>query len=242
VWIRNSQGVWLAVLNEKSGVRWIRGMTTAKSQAAPAVVKQSDILGFLEGCQKGLAAMAVSSGHSDELRVVCRALGPQLYMSFEVLHRMLRVSQAVFTSEFGKKLKIEGWEWCAERKISVGKEGIKAAVDVYLQATKLRYSAQSEFKGWLMECDPRAFLLLWQCCIRQQSRQSIAVFLEVVIVVLCTLRETDFKSLTLAAAAIKLLRANGGVVQCISSCMKHCSKKKCLGTCVLFQSFVGTFK
>jgi hypothetical protein len=242
VWIKQSQGVWLAVLDEKTGVRWIKGMTNAKAQALPDLLQQSQVTGFLEGCQKGLLRMAISSGHSGELRVVCRALGPHLYKSFEVLQGMLNASPVVFRDNFVKQLKDDGWQWSAACKIGLGKEEIKDSVDVYLKATKLRYSAQCEFKGWRMECDPDSFVSLWKCCIRQQMRQLIAQFLEVVIVVLCTLRETDFKSLTLAAAAIKLLRANGGVVQCISSCMQHCKKKKCVGTCVLFQSFVRTFK
>ena len=81
---------------------------------------------------------------------------------------------------------------------------------MHFEETQWHFSVAANFVGWLGACPWNTFVQLWhestaQQCPRHDMGTGVDV-LEALVIVLCTLRESDYRSLTVAAEAITKLR------------------------------------
>jgi len=241
IWVTKGYNTWLVVRGADGTPMWSRGMNASTTDDTIPRSGTSAVI-FEEGCLKNYAEVAVRSEHAAVLRIVCRMLAAELYHSLEMLEALLHMPFELFQKHIATQLLKSKWVWTTTSRVGMSKEDVIGSVDKYLAETRVHFGPERGFQGWMLMCDTESFVSLWDSCIKQQrSRDVIAPLLEVVVVVLCTLRETDNKSLLGAQRAITEMR-RGGVGACIKQCLSECTAKKCTERCFLYKAFEGTFK
>jgi len=200
------------------------------------------MVGFMAGCLKGYAA-AMSSSNVDTLHAVCLGIGPCLQWSVEILQAALKLPENRFIQLAEELVSRSKW-----RAVTAAPDGTpwsttQAVVAMHLEQSHWHFGASSNFAGWTGECPWDVFVMVWDKCIGQQSPfVSSDIHGEVLlalVVVLCTLRETDHKSLTVAASAVSALHQCGGVAVCVRECLQE---DTCSSRCNLRKCLAHTFK
>jgi len=111
-------------------------------------------------------------------------------------------------------------------------------------ATKKLTSLSTKMEAWLGGFPLEVLKLTWSMMLEQDEKHTRpSPTLEVLVAVLCTVREQDFQSLTKAIDAIKCLRQGDGTVANIASCVTHCAygddgHGTCREECILRLAFV----
>ena len=246
-WAQCGDQAWLGVVSEGvvqkawqvAGPEWVGVEATSGMQEALGKARCQTHT-FAAGCGKGLSRRAVAAGHASTMRVVASMCAPEWCHSLEVLKALLQLdNDNMFEAEFSKKLR-----WCthvADRGVSNGWESTRANVDAYLLQSASGYDVSAEDNNWLCGSSKRTFGATWIRCSQLQcmEKRQAPHILDALVAVICTLRETDFKSLQVAQVAMEKLMRFGGVQVAVAKCLREA---KCRGRCELSVSLGHTFK